>query len=151
MNSVTEVSAISWPRPMTIRWSAVSSISLIRWEETKTVRPSAARCFISCRIQRMPSGSRPLTGSSKISTCGSPSSAAAMPSRWPMPSENRLDRLRATSLQADDARAPRRRGARGCRCCGQRSEMAAGGAAAVDGLRVQQGADLAQRRAGQVA
>ena len=41
-NSSTLVSAISLPRPITIRWSAVSAISLIRCEETKTVRPSAA-------------------------------------------------------------------------------------------------------------
>jgi hypothetical protein len=40
MNAVTEMSAISLPRPMTMRCSAVRAISLIRWEETKTVRPS---------------------------------------------------------------------------------------------------------------
>lgn len=96
MNSFTEVSAIICPRPMTIRCSAVSAISLIRCEETKTVRPSLASCFIRLRTQRMPSGSRPLTGSSKSSTCGSPSSAAAMPSRWPMPSENPCERFLAT-------------------------------------------------------
>ena len=41
-------------------------------------------------------GSRPLTGSSRISVRGSPSSAAAMPSRWPMPSEKPPTRLPAT-------------------------------------------------------
>ncbi|PSK52165.1 hypothetical protein B0E38_04863 [Streptomyces sp. 111WW2] len=97
MKSVTLMSAISWPRPMTIRWSAVSAISLIRCEETKTVRPSAASAFIRLRTQWMPSGSRPLTGSSKSSTWGSPSSAAAMPSRWPMPREKPLERRLATS------------------------------------------------------
>ena len=40
--SATLVSAISRPRPMTTRWSAVSSSSLIRWLETSTARPSAA-------------------------------------------------------------------------------------------------------------
>ncbi|CAM5713704.1 hypothetical protein SMICM304S_01327 [Streptomyces microflavus] len=45
----------------------------------------------------MPSVSRPLTGSSRISTSGSPMSAAAMPSRWPMPSEKPLVRLRAVA------------------------------------------------------
>ena len=39
------------------------------------------------RIHRMPSGSRPLTGSSSMTVSGSPSRAEAMPSRWPMPSE----------------------------------------------------------------
>ena len=40
------------------------------------------------RIHTMPSGSMPLNGSSIISTGGSPSMAAAMPSRCRMPSEN---------------------------------------------------------------
>ena len=46
------------------------------------MRPWLAQARSSSRIQRMPSGSRPLAGSSRISTCGSPSIAAAMPSRW---------------------------------------------------------------------
>ena len=74
------------------------SISDIRWLDTKTVRPSAASAFIRFRIHRMPSGSSPLTGSSNIRIGGSPSSAAAMPSRCPMPSEKPLDRFPATSL-----------------------------------------------------
>ena len=55
----------------------------------------------SVRIQWMPSGSRPLTGSSSTSVCGSPSSADAMPSRWPMPSENAPARLRGDLVQPD--------------------------------------------------
>src|SRR6478735_9007059 len=97
--SSTLVSAISLPRPITIRWSAVSAISLMRWEETKTVRPSAASPFRRLRTQWMPSGSRPLTGSSSITVLGSPNSACAMPRRWPMPSENWPERLRATSCR----------------------------------------------------
>ena len=97
MKSFIEVSAISRPCPITIRCSAVSAISLIRWEETKTVRPWPARFFIRLRIQWMPSGSRPLTGSSKSSTCGSPSSAAAIPSRWLIPSEKPFERFLATA------------------------------------------------------
>jgi len=50
------------------------------------VRPSSASERIRSRTHRTPSGSRPFTGSSKISTSGSPSSAPAMPSRWLMPS-----------------------------------------------------------------
>ena len=67
-NWATLVSASSRPRPMTMRWSAVSAISLIRWLETNTVRPSAARERSRLRIQPMPSGSSPLTGSSSSST-----------------------------------------------------------------------------------
>ena len=96
MSWAVVVSAIRRPRPMTIRRSAVWAISLIRWLETRTVRPSAARARMNCRIQAMPSVSRPLTGSSNISTGGSPSSATAMPSRCFMPSENPLSLRFAT-------------------------------------------------------
>ena len=81
------VSASTLPRPTITRWSAVSSSSLIRWLDTSTARPSAASDRRNPRIQTMPSGSMPLNGSSIISTGGSPSSAAAMPSRCRMPSE----------------------------------------------------------------
>src|SRR5580658_3884696 len=84
-NSSTLVSAISRPLPITSRWSAVSAISLIRWLEISTVRPSAASVRMRVLTQWMPSGSRPFTGSSKMSTAGSPSSAEAMPRRWLMP------------------------------------------------------------------
>src|SRR5664280_319679 len=47
----------------------------------------------------MPSGSRPLIGSSKMTVSGSPIRAAAMPSRWLMPSEKVPTRLPATSLR----------------------------------------------------
>ena len=40
--SATLVSAMTRPRPTTIKWSAVSCSSLIRWLETSTARPSAA-------------------------------------------------------------------------------------------------------------
>lgn len=49
------------------------------------------------RIQWMPSGSSPFTGSSNIRISGSPSSAPAIPSRCPMPSENPLARFFATA------------------------------------------------------
>ncbi|SLI22079.1 Uncharacterised protein [Mycobacteroides abscessus subsp. abscessus] len=87
MNSLVGVSAMSLPRPITIRCSAVWAISESRWLDTSTVRPSEASRCMNRRIHRMPSGSRPLTGSSNSSTFGSPSSAPARPSRWDMPSE----------------------------------------------------------------
>jgi len=76
-------SAISLPRPITIRCSAVSGPSRSSGRRHDTVRPSAASARSSVRIQRMPSGSSPLTGSSSTRVAGSPSSAAATPSRWP--------------------------------------------------------------------
>ena len=75
------------PRPTMTRWLAVSSSSLIRWLEISTARPPAASARRKPRIHTMPSGSMPLNGSSSISTGGSPSMAAAMPSRCRMPSE----------------------------------------------------------------
>ena len=99
MNSWVLWFATRRPLPMTIRWSAVCAISLSRCELISTVRPSRARARTKSRTQRMPSGSRPFTGSSRISTSGSPSSAQARPRRWPIPSEN-LPALRpATSLR----------------------------------------------------
>ncbi len=99
VNSETGPFAIIRPRPMTTSSSAISAISLSRWLETKTDRPSEASALSRSRIQRMPCGSRPLAGSSRISVCGLPSSAAASPSRWPMPSENVLGFLPATSAR----------------------------------------------------
>ena len=98
-NSSTVVSAISRPRPMTTSRAAVSAISLIRCEDTNTVCPSAARPLSRFLTHSTPSGSSPLTGSSRTTTRGSPSSAAAMPSRWPMPREKRPARWPATSVR----------------------------------------------------
>src|SRR5271154_952324 len=61
--SSTLASVMSLPRPSTTSRVAVCAISLIRCEDTRTVRPSAASDLSSSRIQRTPSGSRPLTGS----------------------------------------------------------------------------------------
>jgi len=80
----------------------VFSISDIRWLDTKIVRPSAASAFIRFLIHRMPSGSRPLTGSSNIRMAGSPSSAAAMPSRCPMPMGEALRPLLRHLTQPDE-------------------------------------------------
>ncbi len=85
------MSASSLPCPMMISWSAVTAISFIRWLESSTVCPAAARSLSRFRSQRTPSGSSPLTGSSSSSTSGSPNTAAAMPSRWDIPSEKPPD------------------------------------------------------------
>ena len=101
------------------------------------------------RIQRMPSGSSPLTGSSNISTCGSPSNAAAIPSRWDMPSEKPLIRLlghRVDARSVSSTSSTRvRRDAVGLR---EREQVAARRATAVDVLGVEQRADLVQRSRG---
>ena len=83
------------PPPMMIIRSATASTSASRCEESSTVPPRSAKPRSSPRIQRMPSGSRPLAGSSRISTSGSPSSAWARPRRWRMPSEYLPTRRRA--------------------------------------------------------
>ena len=84
---------------MTISSSAVSAISDSRWLDTSTVRPSSASRCMKVRIQTMPSGSRPLTGSSNSSISGSPSRAPAMPSRCDIPSEKAPARLPATAVR----------------------------------------------------
>ena len=99
MNSFTGASAISLPCPITMRCCAVCAISDSRWLDTSTVRPSAASRCMNWRIHRMPSGSKPLTGSSNSSTGGSPNSAPARPSRCDMPSENDPARLPATAVR----------------------------------------------------
>ena len=148
MNSDIEQSARIRPRPMTTRWSAVSAISDIRWLETNTVRPSAARSRARVRTQRMPSGSSPLTGSSRTTTGGSPSSATAMPSRWPMPSENLPTRLPATASRPTRSSTSSTRRGRDAVARGQPAQVVAGRAAGVQRPRLEQGADLAQRRGG---
>src|ERR1700760_3208989 len=80
---------------MIIIRSATASTSASRCEESSTVPPRSAKLRSSPRIQRMPSGSRPLAGSSSIRTSGSPSSAWAKPRRWRMPSEYLPTRRRA--------------------------------------------------------
>ena len=87
------MSAISLPRPMTIRWSAVMRHLAHQVAGDEDGAALAARCCMKLRIHRMPSGSSPLTGSSNISTCGSPSSAAAIPSRWRHAEREPLDPL----------------------------------------------------------
>ncbi len=75
------------------------------------------------RIQRTPWGSRPFTGSSRISTPGSPSSAEAMPSRWDMPSENLPARRRAASDRPDHAEDLVHPGVRDIPRCGEHPKV----------------------------
>ena len=143
---VQPVSAISRPRPMTIRCWAVSAISLIRCEETNTVRPSAASPWSSDRIHRMPSGSRPFTGSSRITVrrvaeqrggdaepLAHAEREAAGPPAGHLAQPDRVDHLVHPGA-ADPA------------VCGERQQVVVGAAAGVDRAGVQQGAHLAQRR-----
>ena len=145
VRSSTEPEVMKRPRPITMISSALTAISLIRCELTKTVRPSLARDRKNSRIHWMPSGSSPLTGSSKSRMPGSPSRAAAMPSRWLMPSEIRADLLVGDGADADelehlvDARLLdliRR---------GERAKVVARGASGMDGLGVEERTDLAKR------
>src|SRR5215468_11227380 len=78
---------VSWPRSMTMTWPAVRATSAKRWLDTRTARPSPASRRRKPRSQVTPAGSSPLPGSSRISTSGSPSRAAARPSRCRSPSE----------------------------------------------------------------
>ena len=77
--------------------STVCSTSWRRWLDTRIVLPWELRWRRKPRSQRMPSGSRPLDGSSRTRTLGSPRRAAARPSRWRMPMLYSPARLRAAA------------------------------------------------------
>ena len=81
------------PRRSSTLWATSAS----RWLDTSTARPRPACARSRSRIQRIPGGSRPLVGSSRISTSGSPSSAAAMARRWRIPIEYPFTRRSAAS------------------------------------------------------
>ena len=138
------------PRARTTTSSTVWATSLSRWLETNTVRPCAASSRSRPRSQRMPSGSSPLSGSSKISTPGSPSSAPARLSRWRMPSENPPTRRPATSASPTRPRtsSTRRRGRPVAVAMTRRCWAAL--RPGVEAVAVQGGADLADR-VGQLA
>ena len=108
--------------------------------------PRSAKSRSSPRIQRMPSGSRPLAGSSRISTSGSPSSACASPSRWRMPSEYWRTRLRAADLSSPTSVSS---SSTRCRVDAHHlradRERLAAAAAGVLGAGVEQHADAAAR------
>ena len=82
-----------------------------------SARPVAASERRNPRIHTMPSGSIPLNGSSMISTGGSPSSAAAMPSRCRMPREYPPALRRITPARpACSVTSSTRRAVRPCEC-----------------------------------
>ena len=110
------------------------------------MRPSAASRLSRLRIQWMPSGSRPLTGSSSITVDGSPSSAVAIPSRWPMPSENCPARFLRDVVQADQVDQLVDALPRDAVRLGEREQVVARRAPGVHRARLEQRADLVQRR-----
>ena len=144
----TRLDSVVWatrrPRDRTTTLSTVWATSLSRWLETNTVRFCAASSRSRPRSQRMPSGSSPLSGSSKTSTPGSPSSAPARLSRWRMPSENPRPGGRPRRT-ARPARGPHR--PRGGKTGRRRDDpqVLSGAAARVEAVAVQGGAHLAYR------
>ena len=76
------------PRSTIAAASQIFSTSSSRCEEMNTVRPSCSTIArIISRNSWMPPGSRPLVGSSRISSSGSASRQRATPRRWRMPIE----------------------------------------------------------------
>ena len=104
----------------------------------------AARERSSVRIHRMPSGSSPLTGSSRIRMAGSPSRAEAMPRRCPIPRENPPARLLATLVRPTISRTSSTRLSADPIRQGQTAEVVDGAAPGVERLGVQQGPDLVE-------
>ena len=75
------------PLPMIVTEWQTCCTSARMCELSSTVTPASASPVTSSRMSRMPAGSRPLEGSSRISRSGSLSSVAAIASRCFMPSE----------------------------------------------------------------
>ena len=129
---------------MITRCSAVIAISLVRWLETSTVRPWSARSFRSVRIQSTPSGSSPLTGSSRTTAAGSPRRAR---DSEPLAHPER-EAARATArdvLQTHHREDLVDPGRRNTVRLGQREQMMPSAASPVERPRLQERTDLAQR------
>ena len=95
-------SASRRPRPMTITWSQTASTSGSRWEETSRLMPLLwARSRASSRTSTRPAGSMPLVGSSRMTSLGSWTMAAAILRRCFMPGGVGLDLAVAGLAQAD--------------------------------------------------
>ena len=144
-NSSVLASAMMRPLPMTSRWSAVWAISLMRWLERNTVRPSAASDFMRFRIHKMPSGSRPLIGSSNITVWGSPSDRSGDPEALVDPEREGPHPLAGYVTEPDDVEHVVYTAAGDAVAVGQPLEMVGGAAAAHDGLGIEQRPDRSER------
>ena len=105
----------SRPRSRTPTRVHSCSISASRWLDRKMVVPPGLSASSSSRISWMPCGSRPLVGSSRMSSRGRRISAAARPSRWRMPERVRPGRPPVGRVEPDLRPAPRRPGGAGSR------------------------------------
>ena len=132
---------------MTTRWSAVSAISLIRCEERKTVRPSRGQLLEQVAdpedALRIEAVGRARRGSS---VAGSPSSAAAIPRRCPMPREKPPTRLRATLCSPTRSITSTTRQVGDAVGLRHGQQVVVRRSAGVDRARLEHRADLAQRR-----
>ena len=145
---VDRASAISRPRPITTSWSAVSChlAHQVAGHEDRAALGGQPR--MSVRTQRMPSGSSPFTGSSNISTRGSPSSAPRCRAAGHAEGEAAA-RLLATPRSPTRSSTSSTRW-RGCRCCGQGEQVVARRRGRVDG-RGRRAARPPRAAAGQLA
>ena len=126
--------------------STVCSTSARTWLETTTVRPSAASLRRNVRSHSIPSGSRPLAGSSRMRTSGSPRSAAAEREALLHAGRVALDRALRPRPRARPARASRPR-ARRRRRRRSRSRAARCARSGRGGSRRSRGARRPSRRA----
>ena len=133
-NSSTVVSAISRPRPMTI--SVVGGQRHLAHQVATRRRPSGPRRRGPCsrlRIQRMPSGSRPLTGSSRISVARVAEQRGGDAEPLAHAEREAADALAGHLASARRGRSPRRPGARAMPCVWrQREQVVVGRAPGVD-------------------
>ena len=96
------------------------------WLDTNTVRPSAASPRSNVRTSRMPGGSSPFAGSSRIRSSGSFISAAATPEPLLHPERVGREATLGARQRARPVRARRRRASRRCRGRGRAARGCAG-------------------------
>ncbi len=144
-NASVLMSAISRPRPTTIRWSAVNAISLIRCEETKTVRPS--RCEPSQQVPHPVDSFRvePVDGLVEHHRLRIADQRRRDPEPLPHPERELAGPLPRNLVKTDeiDQIVDTRSG--NAMCLGEREQVVVGGAAGVHRSRLEERADLVQR------
>jgi hypothetical protein len=115
-------SATIRPEAITATRSARACASSMKWVVSTTVRPASHNARIVAHERRRADGSKPVVGSSRNSTSGSPTSPTARSSRrrWPPESADTRTRSRSSSPTSSSS-SPARRGRGYQRACMRRT------------------------------
>ena len=146
--SATAPCRMTRPRSTIATWSHVFSTSSSRCDERNTVRPSSTNARIRWRISRMPAGSRPFIGSSRISSAGRRAGSGRCRAAGACRA-SRSSRGRRRAARARRARATRRSRASAARvtCGGDDLQVLAAGQVRVEARLLDDRADAGERLA----